>query len=86
MCEKIDKLKLNSEYLARNKTNKKLTMWGCFFTAQYLIFNYLTFVTYSWDIIEPIVCVTGMCDAFLATLFFNRYGKLWDVGGIQAHY
>jgi hypothetical protein len=85
-CERIDKLKLNCDYLGHIKAKKRVTAFGCFFTGQYFLFNYLTYVTYSWDIIEPIVCVTIMFDAFLATLFYNRYGKLWDTAGISKHY
>lgn len=46
----------------------------------------MTYVTYSWDIVEPLVCITIMFDAFLGTLFYNRFGKLWDVAGLSKHY
>ena len=85
-CEEIDKIKMNCKYLGEIKARKRVKAFGVFFTAQYFFFNYLTYVAFSWDIVEPLVCVTVMFDAFLGTLFYNRYGKLWDVAGISKHY
>ena len=54
--------------------------------GQYLLFQYGTYVAYSWDIIEPIACVTGFIDAFFAALFLARHKLNWDVAGIGSYY
>ena len=77
---------MNCQYLGEMKAKKRVKAVGYFITAQYLLFNWLTYVTYSWDIVEPVVCMSVMVDAFLGTLFYNRYGRLWDVDGISKHY
>ena len=46
----------------------------------------MTYVAYSWDIVEPLACTTGFIDAFFATLFFSRYKLNWDVAGLNQYY
>jgi hypothetical protein len=46
----------------------------------------LTYVAYSWDIVEPFVCIAGFGDMLFAALFFSKNGKIWDVDGVSTHF
>ena len=68
------------------RAEKRVKAFTAFFTLQFLGFNYLTYIKYSWDIVEPFVCVTGFIDMLIGSLFYTKVGRIWDIGGITEYY
>ena len=57
------------------KAKRRIKLLSAFILFQAVFTQYGTYVSYSWDIMEPIVCFFGTIDMFFAYLFWYIHEK-----------
>ena len=53
---------------------------------QFLASQYGTYIAFSWDIMEPIMCCVTLSDAIAGYFFWLWAGKPWDISGLKEHF
>jgi hypothetical protein len=48
--------------------------------------QYGTYIAFSWDIMEPIMCCITLSDAIASYAFWLWAGKPWDIDGLKNHF
>ena len=82
----VEDLKLQCKYEGKVAARSRTNIFAAVVASQFALFQYGTYVAYSWDIIEPLACIAGFVDAFFASIFWIRTGKPWDVSGLNKYY
>lgn len=68
------------------KAQRRIKFLSFFVLCQAAFTQYGSYVSYSWDIMEPIVCFFGTVDMFLAYLFWYIHGKDFDYAAMYRIY
>jgi len=55
-------------------------------SLQFLLSQYGTYIAFSWDIMEPIMCCVTLSDVIAAYLFWLWAGRPWDVEGLKTFF
>jgi len=50
------------------------------------MFQYGTYVAFSWDIIEPITACVSLTDAIAGYYFWMWAGKPWDLDSLRSFF
>jgi hypothetical protein len=82
----VDQVMNACEQQGAATAKNRVLAFSSIIAGQFMLFQYGTYVAYSWDIIEPIACVTGFLDAFFASVFYVRFNGDWNVAGINKYY
>jgi len=53
---------------------------------QFMASQYGTYIAFSWDIMEPIMCCATLSDAIAGYFFWLWAGKPWDISGLKEHF
>ena len=74
----------------KEKANLTSTRYAMLFFAtigaQFSLFQYGTYVAFSWDIIEPITACTSLLDAVAAYFFWIWAGRPWDITAFRGYF
>ena len=77
--EPMDAIVADCKYLGKLSARRYVNSFAGIILAQYFFTQCVTYVAFSWDIIEPIACCMSMSDDFIAYVFWLNTGCPWDI-------
>ena len=82
----LNQIKDEAVSASSNKSKRRIKALFYLIFAQMAFTQYGTYVKYSWDILEPICCLFGIFDAFVAYAFWMRHNRDFDYETFEVDY
>ena len=74
------------ERSADRSARRVLWSFGSVFVAQYALIQYGTYLSFSWDIMEPITCGMTLGDSMCAYFFWIWSKRPYSIDGLREHF